>query len=69
MQDRVVIESSKRITQNFSSNHLAVDISWRNNKNENIVKAHSVGVISEIVDGKDLNRGSSGLESYGNYIV
>lgn len=68
--DRVVYESSKRITQGVvPPNHIALDIGWRNNENENVVKAHSAGTIIELVDGKDNNIGSINEEARGNYIT
>lgn len=69
MADRIVNESTKRITQGCSSSHVALDIGWRSNENDNIVKAHSSGTIIELVDGKDTNIGSTGVEARGNYIT
>ncbi len=69
MNDKVLVNSSKRITQGFKNTHLAIDLGSKPNEEENIVKAHSAGIIEELVDGKDRNRGSSGIESYGNYIL
>ncbi|MCI8670683.1 MAG: M23 family metallopeptidase [Bacilli bacterium] len=71
MIDRVLNDSTKRITQRYSSTkpHLAIDLGYRNNESENVVKAHSSGTIIELVDGKNLNQGSTGVEAWGNYIL
>ncbi len=66
---RVLINSEKRITGKYSSSHKAVDLGWNRSEANNVVKAHSKGIIIEIVDGKNNSRGSRGLASYGNYIV
>lgn len=68
MIGRVVNESSKRVTQNFGYGHTGIDIGWRTDENQNKVYAHSKGTVVAMVDGKNENRGSSGMESYGNYV-
>ncbi len=67
--DKVIVESTKRITQNFKKSHFAIDLGSRKTEEENIVKAHSAGIIVELIDGKEKKQGSSGLESYGNYLL
>ena len=69
MASRVLPNSQNRITQAYSSSHLAVDLGWVTNESENIVKAHSSGTIIELVDGKNNNQGSTGVEAWGNYIL
>ena len=51
MIDRVLNDSTKRITQRYSSTkpHLAIDLGYRNNESENVVKAHSSGTIIELM--------------------
>lgn len=69
MIDKVINESSKRITNHYQNkNHTGVDLGWRNNEEENKVYAHSDGIVTKAIDGKNKNIGSTGLESYGNYI-
>ncbi|MCM1053522.1 MAG: M23 family metallopeptidase [Ruminococcus sp.] len=66
---RVLINSENRITGKYTSSHKAVDLGYNSFETNNIVKAHSKGTIIELVDGKDNNKGSKGLASYGNYIL
>lgn len=65
---RIVKDSEKRITQSYGNNHSGIDIGWRADENQNRVFAHSSGTVIVAVDGKNENRGSSGMESYGNYV-
>ena len=69
MECRVLYNSIYRITTEYGNGHNGVDLGWKSNEEYNIVKAHSDGQVIKIVDGKDRNRGSSGMESYGNYIL
>ena len=43
--DKVIVESTKRITQNFKESHFAIDLGSRKKEEENIVKAHSAGIV------------------------
>ena len=63
--DRVINESSKRITQHFGGNHRGVDLGWRTDENQNKVHANCKGTVVDAVDGLNRNEGSTG---WGNYV-
>jgi len=66
---KIVVDSEKRITQPYKgTSHTGVDIGWRKNEDENILYAHSQGIVKTIVDGLVTVIGSTGMKSYGNYI-
>ena len=68
--DRIIFESTKRITQEFKPNsHRAVDLGWRSNEEQNKVYANCEGVVAEIQDGLGNIRGASGTKSWGNYVL
>lgn len=62
----IVKDANKRITVKYGNGHTGVDIGWRNNENENIVCAHSDGVVVGIVS--NYNKTDNYGNSYGNYI-
>ena len=66
---RVVKDSEKRITQGYGSGYEGIDIGWRANEEENKVFALTVGTVIQVVDGKNHNPGSTGTESYGNFVM
>lgn len=68
MSDRVINESSKRITQNYGT-HKGVDLGYRANEEENKVYANCKGTVVEIVDGLGNLKGSTGVKSWGNYVL
>lgn len=68
MTDRVINESSKRITQNYGG-HSGVDLGWRQDENQNKVYANCKGVVVEVVDGLGNLQGSTGVKSWGNYVL
>ena len=68
MTDRVINESSKRITQNYGG-HNGVDLGWRQDENENKVYANCKGTVVEIQDGLGNLQGSTGVQSWGNYVL
>lgn len=68
MTDRVINESSKRITQTYGG-HNGVDLGWRQDENENKVYANCKGTVVEVVDGLGNLQGSTGVKSWGNYVL
>ena len=68
MTDRVINESSKRITQNYGG-HNGVDLGYRANEEENKVYANCKGTVVETVDGLGNLKGSTGVKSWGNYVL
>lgn len=68
MIDRVINESSKRITQNYGG-HNGVDLGYRANEEENKVFANCKGTVVEVVDGLGNLKGSTGVKSWGNYVL
>lgn len=71
MTDRVINESSKRITCAYEgyTGHKGVDLGWRQDENQNKVYANCKGTVVEIQDGLDRVPGSSGVKSWGNYVL
>lgn len=67
--NRIVIDSEKRITQGYGNGHEGIDVGWRSNEEENKVFALTIGTVIQVIDGKDHNPGSTGTESYGNFIM
>ena len=68
MIDRVINESSKRITQAYGG-HNGVDLGYRANEEENKVFANCKGTVVEVVDGLGNLKGSTGVKSWGNYVL
>ena len=68
MTDRVINESSKRITQAYGG-HNGVDLGWRQDENENRVYANCKGTVVEVQDGLGNLQGSTGVLSWGNYVL
>lgn len=68
MTDRVINESSKRITQNYGG-HNGVDLGWRQDESQNRVFANCKGTVVEVVDGLGNLQGSTGVKSWGNYVL
>lgn len=66
--NRVILRSSKRISNPYGKKHTGVDLKSGSTLEENQVYAHSNGKVVVVVDGKDKKIGSTGLASYGNYI-
>ena len=71
MTDRVINESSKRITCGYNGypGHKGVDLGWRQDENQNKVYANCKGTVAEVQDGLDRLPGSSGVKSWGNYVL
>ena len=64
---RLIKDKDYKITQNYGENHVGVDIIGTTG-GTSYIKAHSDGVVYNVVDGKNNDRNSSGVNSYGNYI-
>ena len=64
---RLIKDKDYKITQNYGDNHVGVDIVGTTG-GSSYIKAHSDGVVYNVVDGKNNDRNSSGVNSYGNYI-
>ena len=64
---RLIKDKDYKITQNYGKNHVGVDIVGTTG-GSSYIKAHSDGVVYNVVDGKNNDRNSSGVDSYGNYI-
>ena len=71
MTDRVINESSKRITCGYNGypGHKGVDLGWRQDENQNKVYANCKGTVAEVQDGLDRIPGSTGVKSWGNYVL
>ena len=66
---RVVVDSEKRITQNYKKGvHNGVDIGWRANEEENKVYSNCEGIVAEIQDGLDNDTSATGSKTWGNYV-
>lgn len=69
---RILYESEKRINKSnaFGHNgHEGLDFLKSDNEEHNKVYALTKGTVIQAIDGKDMNRGSTGTESYGNFIM
>lgn len=64
---RLIKDKDYKITQNYGKNHVGVDIVGTTG-GSSYIKAHSDGIVYNVVDGKNNDRNSSGVNSYGNYI-
>lgn len=64
---RLIKDKDYKITQNYGKNHVGVDIVGTTG-GSSYIKAHSDGIVYNVVDGKNNDRNSSGVSSYGNYI-
>ena len=71
MTDRVINESSKRITCGYNGypGHKGVDLGWRQDENQNKVYANCKGIVAEVQDGLDRIAGANGVKSWGNYVL
>jgi len=64
---RLLDNKDDKITNNYGDNHVGIDIVSKNGGTTNI-KAHTKGIVVKAVDGKEQKKGSTGIESYGNYV-
>lgn len=65
--NRILKTKEAIITNKYSNSHKAVDIVGKNHTLDYVV-AHTDGIVSIIQTGKNNNKGSTGNESYGNFI-
>lgn len=63
---RVITDSEHRITCPYGNGHGGVDLGWRTNEKENIVHAHTDGVVVQVV--KNYKKTDKTGNSYGNYV-
>lgn len=64
---RLIKDKNYKITENYSKNHVGVDLVGTTG-GPSYIKSHSAGTIYNIVDGKNNDKNSKGVASYGNYI-
>lgn len=70
MSDRVIYESSKRITFPYGKDgHKGVDLGWRTNEEQNKVYANCEGVVKEIQTGIPQDIHSTGKRTWGNFVL
>lgn len=70
MTDRVINESTKRITQTWGNgSHKGIDLGWRTDENQNKVYANCKGVVEEIQTNIPNEKGAQGVRSWGNYVL
>lgn len=71
---RVIPDSENRITCPYSYNkttkkgHKGVDLGWRSSESQNIIHAHSDGVVVAVVKNINYNTYPNGASIYGNYV-
>lgn len=69
MDCKILKNGKCEITQNYGdNNHSGVDVVGENYTIDKVV-AHSSGTVIEVVTGHVNEKGSTGLDSYGNYVV
>lgn len=66
MASRVLQKGVNKITQNFSSKHKGIDLG-RPHLTEPVI-AHTTGTVISVATGHKNNKGSTGTDSYGNYV-
>ena len=74
MIDRVINESSKRVTAPYGhysdgSPHNGIDLGYRVNEEDNKVYANSKGVVYEVQDGLDRDIRATGKATWGNFVL
>lgn len=67
MECRVLKDKKYQTTQKFSSSHQAIDIVGENSTLD-YVTAHTKGMVIDLQDGYGNMKGSTGNQSYGNYV-
>jgi hypothetical protein len=67
MKDRVINDSTNRITQGYSSNHRGVDLGWRTDESQNQVHPNCAGTVYTTLDG--VSPGSEYGGGWGNYVL
>lgn len=67
MKDRVINDSTNRITQGYSSSHRGVDLGWRSDESQNQVHPNCAGTVAATLDG--VAPGSEYGGGWGNYVL
>ena len=67
MKDRVINDSTNRITQGYSSSHRGVDLGWRTDESQNRVFANCIGEVYSTLD--NIPHGSEQGGGWGNYVL
>ena len=67
MKDRVINDSTNRITQGYSSSHRGVDLGWRSDESQNQVHPNCAGTVYATLDG--VAPGSEYGGGWGNYVL
>jgi len=65
---RVLKNGLAEITQEFGGNHIGIDLVGKGYTLDDVV-AHSSGVVTFTQTGRQNNQGSTGNESYGNFVI
>lgn len=65
---RVLKNGLAEITQEFGGNHIGIDLVGNGYTLDDVV-AHSSGVVTFTQTGRQNNQGSTGNESYGNFVI
>lgn len=67
MKDRVINDSTNRITQGYGNGHRGVDLGWRTDESQNRVFSNCQGVVYETLD--NIPHGSEKGGGWGNYVL
>lgn len=67
MKDRVINDSTNRITQGYSSSHRGVDLGWRSDESQNQVHPNCAGTVYATLD--NVPDGSEYGGGWGNYVL
>lgn len=67
MKDRVINDSTNRITQGYGNGHRGVDLGWRTDESQNRVFSNCQGVVYATLDG--IPHGSEKGGGWGNYVL
>lgn len=67
MSDRVIYNSSNRITQHYGEGHKGVDLGWSYNESENNVFSNCIGTVYSTLD--NIPHGSEKGGGWGNYVL
>ena len=65
---RVLKNGLAEITQEFGGNHIGIDLVGKGYTLDDVV-AHSNGIVTFTQTGRQNNQGSTGNESYGNFVI
>lgn len=64
---RLIKNKKYKITANYETNHVGIDLIGTT-KGSSYITAHSDGIIYQIIDGKNNDTKTKGIDTYGNYI-